>query len=87
MATTNPHNHSNPARADLTLQQTADFLKVSCSYLAKQLETGAIPFHKLGRHYRIRSVDLMAYKDRIDRGSREAMDLLTAQAQQQNLGY
>lgn len=76
-----------PIHAELTTQQAADLLSVSRPYLVKQLESGAIPFHKLGRHRRIRYCDLMAYQAQVDQDGREAVDALTAEAQELGLGY
>lgn len=76
-----------PIHAELTTQQAANLLNVSRPYLVKKLEQNEIPFHKLGRHRRIRFSDLMAYKERVDRESREAADDLTKLAQGLGLGY
>jgi len=62
-------------------------LNVSRPHLVKLLETGKIPFHKVGTHRRVRFEDLMDYKENIDRQRMKTLDELTAQAQELNLGY
>jgi excisionase family DNA binding protein len=76
-----------PIHAELTTQHAADLLNVSRPFLVKQLEAGAIPFYKVGRHRRVRFSDLMAYRDQLDQRSAEAADELAAQAQDMGLGY
>ncbi|KTC13298.1 hypothetical protein AO391_01720 [Pseudomonas marginalis ICMP 9505] len=71
----------------LTSQQAADRLNVSRPHLVKMLEEGAIPFTKTGRHRRIRFSDLIAFKQRRDEESQEAMDALAQQAQELGMGY
>lgn len=67
-----------PVHAELTSQEAADLLNVSRPHLVKMLEEGAIPFTKTGRHRRIRFSDLMAFKQRRDAQSQEAMEALAA---------
>lgn len=76
-----------PIHAELTTQEAADMLNVSRPHLVKLLETGALPFHKAGKHRRIRFADLMAFKAERDRASAEAMEELAKQAQELRLGY
>ena len=76
-----------PIHAELTTQEAADMLNVSRPHLVKLLENGALPFHKAGKHRRIRFADLMAFKGKRDRASAEAMDALANQAQELRLGY
>lgn len=76
-----------PIHAELTSQEAADLLNVSRPHLVKMLEEGAIPFTKTGRHRRIRFSDLMAFKQRREDESQEAMDALARQAQELGMGY
>ena len=55
-------------------------LNVSRPHLVKLLEGGALPFHKTGKHRRIRFADLMRFKAEQDRASERAMEELAKQA-------
>lgn len=76
-----------PVHAELTTQEAADLLNVSRPHLVRLLEDGELPFHKTGKHRRVRFVELMQYRQRRDRVSREAMAALAAQARELGMGY
>ena len=72
---------------EITTQQAADLLLVSRPFLIKILENGEIPFRRVGKHRRIRLVDVVSYKDKIDAKRLETLEKLSADAQELNLGY
>jgi excisionase family DNA binding protein len=76
-----------PIHAELTTQEAAAYLNVSRPHLVKLLESGKLPFGKVGSHRRVRADDLIAYKKRRDEESEKAMVELAAEAQELGLGY
>lgn len=76
-----------PIHAELTTQEAADMLNVSRPHLVKLLEAGDLPFHRTGKHRRVRFADLMDYKAQRDRAAQEATQELADQAQELGMGY
>lgn len=52
-----------PHATEMTTQASAEFLGCSRPHLVKLLETGKIPFSKVGKHRRVKFEDLVKYKD------------------------
>jgi excisionase family DNA binding protein len=72
---------------DLTIEEAADFLNVSRSYLLDLLKSGALPVRLVGLERRVRRDDLARYKEQVDAQRRKALDELTAEGQELGLGY
>ena len=70
---------------DLTTVEAAELLNVSRPHLIKLCEHGAMAFHMVGTHRRLRLVDVLAYRDQQDVAARQALDDLTAQAEEHGL--
>lgn len=70
-----------PLHAELTTVQAADLLNVSRPYLIKQIETGEVAHHMVGTHRRLKLVDVLAYRDRLAADANEALDAMTAEAE------
>lgn len=76
-----------PSDSEISTQQAADMLNVSRPHLVKLLETGNIPFKKIGSHRRILLQDLITYEKKIANEREKQLDFLANQAQKLNLGY
>ena len=76
-----------PVHKELTTQEAANILNVSRPYLVKQLEKGAIPYHKVGVRRKILFKDLMAYMEARDKESHALLDELAEEAQALDMGY
>lgn len=76
-----------PIHAELTTQEAADLLNVSQSYLINLLKEGKIPFYKVGTRRRILAKDILRYRASIDKKRLKALEALTKQAQELDMGY
>lgn len=74
-----------PVHAELSTQQAANILNVSRPHLIKLLESGEIPYYKVGKHRRILAQKLYDYKSDIDAKRSQTLDELTAFTQELGL--
>lgn len=75
------------AEPQMTTQEAADRLHVSRPFVVKLLETGEIPFLKVGSHRRILLKDILEYEQRQQDIRKKQLTFLSKQAQKLNLGY
>lgn len=75
-----------PIKQELSTQEAANILLVSRPYLVDLLESGKIPYRKVGTRRRILAQDVIDYKNRIDAGRMQTLAELSAQAQGNTYG-
>lgn len=76
-----------PQEEELTSQQAADLLRVSRPHLVKLLDSGEIPFHRVGTHRRVRLEDVLDYRGKRSQDRREKLDELTRLSESFESGY
>ena len=72
-------------RAEITTAEAAELLNVSRPFVIKLLESGVMPFRKVGTHRRVRLVDVLEYRDRQDAIANAALDNMVRQAEEHGL--
>ena len=72
-------------RAEVTTAEAAQLLNVSRPFVVKLLETGAMPFRKVGTHRRVKLVDVLEYRDRQDAIANAALEDMVRQAEEHGL--
>ena len=76
-----------PSDTEMSTQQAAQTLNVSRPHLIKMLESGEIPFRKVGSHRRILLQDIIGYTVKLEKEREKQLAFLAKQAQELNLGY
>lgn len=76
-----------PIHAELTTQEAAELLNVSRPFLVRLLESGAIPYRKIGTHRRVLAQHVLAYRDADNLRRRQAARQLTQEGEDLGLGY
>jgi excisionase family DNA binding protein len=70
-----------PLQAELSTQQAAELMGVSRPYFVKLLETGRLPFRRVGDQRRVKYQDLLNYIEEERRQGAAAVSEMTADAQ------
>ncbi|GAA5502024.1 hypothetical protein Dxin01_01763 [Deinococcus xinjiangensis] len=65
-----------PVQHEISTQEAANLLNVSRPYLVKLLESGELPYRKVGPRRRIHLEDVLAYKLHLDSQRQEALKAL-----------
>jgi excisionase family DNA binding protein len=69
----------------LTTQQAADYLDVSRPFVVRLLESGKLPFKKVGRHRRVLFSEVKKYEEKQRQTALKKLEKLTEESQNLNL--
>ena len=76
-----------PAESEISTQQAAEMLNVSRPHLVKLIDSGKIPYRKVGSHRRILLEDILAYMKKLKAVREKSLQELVDQAQEHGMGY
>lgn len=76
-----------PVHAEMTTQEGADLMNMSRPTFIKLLDEGKIPFHRVGNRRKVKYMDVLEYKQELDRKRLQALDELSELDQSMGLGY
>jgi excisionase family DNA binding protein len=65
-----------PGKAELTTQEVADYLNVSCPYVVKLIESGKLPARMVGQRRHVSIADLIMFDEEDRKTRRAALDEL-----------
>jgi excisionase family DNA binding protein len=74
-----------PQKEQLTTQLAANILGFSRPHLIKLLESGAIPYQKVGQHRRLMLKDVLAFQKQRDKARRATLDELARDTYKEGL--
>ncbi len=74
-----------PQAAEMTTTQAAEFLDVSRPFIIKLVKQRELPCRMVGKHRRIPTAALRAYKDKMFREAKQAADEVTEMSQELGL--
>jgi excisionase family DNA binding protein len=74
-----------PESQQMTTKRASDLLGVSRPHLIKLLESGEIPYHKVGSHRRVFLNDVMVYARRRDQERKASLNRLAREAYEAGL--
>ncbi len=74
-----------PVATEMTTQAAAEFLNCSRPHVVKLLETGQIPFTKVGRHRRIKFTDLKSFKSNMKATSKSKLVEIMQESEEMGL--
>jgi excisionase family DNA binding protein len=75
-----------PVEAELTTQQAALLLGLSRTYVVRLIDQGTIPAVMVGTHRRLRTSDVLVYREQRER-RHEALDRLVRADEELGIGY